>query len=537
MDTIIKNSNEKDTVSLAAEIIKKGGLVAIPTETVYGLAADALSPNAVTQIFKAKGRPSDNPLIVHISDISQADRLAKKLPDSFFKLADRFWPGPLTMIVEKSDLVPKTTSGGLDTVAIRMPDSLITREIISASGCPLAAPSANISGSPSPTTARHVKNDMQGKIDMIVDGGECAVGVESTVITLVGDIPMILRPGGITKEQLELVIGRVDIHPAVVGELKSDEQATSPGMKYKHYAPKTQVVILDCDKKDYIKFILLNKDNNIGALCFDGDEKYIPVPHVCYGSEEDDLSQAAELFAALRECDGMNVDIVYARMPHRDGVGLAVYNRLIRAAAHKIVKPSLPFIVGLTGGSGAGKTTVSQAFAQNGFFAVDADGAAREVVRPGSSTLKALAEAFSDGIINPDGSLNRKALADRAFADKKSTEILNSITHPAIVSLIFDKIRESGAKFVLIDAPQLFESGLNEVCDLTVGVTADRAVRLTRIMRRDGIDRAAAEKRIDAANSDEFFIKNCDKILVNNGQQSEALTQAENIARDALKGR
>ena len=251
MKTLILDEND---IEKAAEIIKNGGLVAMPTETVYGLAANALDGKAVARIFKAKGRPMDNPLIVHISDISQIDSLVREFPEKARILAEKFWAGPLTMILPKSDIIPDEVSAGLDTVAIRFPSNKIAQALI-AKSMPLAAPSANLSGSPSPTNARHVFDDMNGRINAIIDGGECEVGVESTVITLSTDTPRLLRPGGITVEQLRKAIGNVIIDDAVLNPLKSGEKAASPGMKYKHYAPKAHIILLEGSDSDFIEYV------------------------------------------------------------------------------------------------------------------------------------------------------------------------------------------------------------------------------------------------------------------------------------------
>ncbi len=318
--------------------LRHGGLAAIPTETVYGLAANALDGEAVSKIYEAKGRPSDNPLIVHISDIKQWAPLVESIPDSAMKLAKKFWPGPLTIILKKSELIPDRVSGGLDTVAVRMPAHPIARAVIEKAGVPLAAPSANTSGKPSPTTAKHVKDDLDGKIDFIIDGGACTVGVESTVITLVSDPPVLLRPGGITPKMLESVLGSISINDAVYNKLADTAVAASPGMKYKHYSPKAEVVILKGSFESYKKYVESRKDGNIAALCFDGEaEKLCGVRTLTYGRQDDSLSQANKIFDALRKVDELGIKKVYARYPDPDGVGLAVFNRLVRAAAFNIV--------------------------------------------------------------------------------------------------------------------------------------------------------------------------------------------------------
>lgn len=250
METKVLSTNDED-IALAGKILANGGLVAFPTETVYGLGANALNENAVKNIYKAKGRPSDNPLIVHIANKEDIVPLVKEVTPKAQALIDAFFPGPLTIILPKSDLIGKVVSGGLDTVAVRMPINEVANKVIKAAGCPIAAPSANTSGLPSPTRAKYVIDDMSGKIEAIIDGGDCEFGVESTVITLATDIPTVLRPGAVTKEMLEGVIGEVEVANAVLHGMKDNETAASPGMKYKHYAPKARVVIVDADRKTY----------------------------------------------------------------------------------------------------------------------------------------------------------------------------------------------------------------------------------------------------------------------------------------------
>lgn len=327
----------KDT-QVAAKILREGGLVAIPTETVYGLAANALDENAVRKIFVAKGRPSDNPLIVHISKVEEIEALVRDFPPEAQRLAEAFWPGPLTIILRKSDAIPDVISGGLDTVAIRLPAHPVAREIIEAAGCPLAAPSANLSGSPSPTKASHVIDDLSGKIDAIVDAGACSVGLESTVISLCTRVPRVLRPGAVTVEQLRKVLGKVEVDAAVLSQLEKNATPTSPGMKYKHYAPRAKVVIINGSREQYISYVNTHCDSNVAALCYEEDAADIAVPTVAYGSEANSSAQATMLFAALRKCDALSeVDLIYARCPSQSGVGLAVYNRLLRAAGFDVI--------------------------------------------------------------------------------------------------------------------------------------------------------------------------------------------------------
>lgn len=339
MNTIQLKDNEND-IKKAAEILKNGGLIGLPTETVYGLAANALDGNAVAKIFKAKGRPMDNPLIVHIADFSDIEKynLVKAISQTAITLAEAFWPGPLTIIMEKSDIIPDEVSAGLSTVAIRFPCHPVAQRIIRASGLPLAAPSANLSGSPSPTTALHVMNDLNGKIDAVVDGGACDVGLESTVITLATEVPRVLRPGGITVEQLSSVIGNVDVDDAVVHKLQDGAVASSPGMKYKHYSPKSDVILLNCSDEEYIKYINDRASNDVAALCCDEDINFLKVNTYSLGKRKDYKAHAQHLFEMLRKIDDDGkAKTVYSRLPSANGVGLAVYNRLIRAAGFEVI--------------------------------------------------------------------------------------------------------------------------------------------------------------------------------------------------------
>lgn len=323
-----------ESVSKAAEILKRGGLVAIPTETVYGLAANALDENAVRDIFRAKGRPQDNPLIVHIASLEMLPPLVKEIPEIAKRLAERFWGGPLTMIFNKSEKIPSVTSGGLDTVAVRMPASEAACEIIKKCGFPLAAPSANLSGKPSPTTAAHVFEDMNGKLPLIIDGGECSVGVESTVICFSGNKIHILRPGGITEEMLA-EFGEVEIDKAVTAQPKADERVLSPGMKYRHYSPKAEVFIVNAHGKAFSDYALkrAETERNLIALGAGVLEKGV---FLDYGATPE--IQAQRLFALLRKADELGAEIVLVEMPEQNGVGLAVYNRLLRAAGFRILE-------------------------------------------------------------------------------------------------------------------------------------------------------------------------------------------------------
>ena len=323
-------------INTAVELLSGGEVVGIPTETVYGLGANALDETAVRKIFQAKGRPADNPLIVHISDMDMIRPLVMDIPELAYKCAEEFWPGPLTMILPKSGIIPHVTSGGLDTVGIRMPSHKTAKAIINKCGFPIAAPSANLSGSPSPTTASHVFNDMNGRIPAIVDGGYSAVGVESTVISFEGDRIRILRPGFVSQEDLMEITPDVVIDKGVVAQLESGAVARSPGMKYKHYAPKADITIVEGSLEAFRAYVSKKLSADLVCMTFtDSDCDGLDVRYISYG--DTDEKQAHLLFDTLRELDEIGAKKVLARCPNKSGVGLAVYNRLLRAAAFQVV--------------------------------------------------------------------------------------------------------------------------------------------------------------------------------------------------------
>lgn len=338
MKTLMLSADTPETPGIAAELIKRGELVAIPTETVYGLGADGLNEAAVCKIFEAKGRPQDNPLILHICGPEQIELFCHHIPQKAYDLADAFWPGPLTMVLPARSIVPKRTTAGLDTVAIRCPDNAVTREIIRLSGVPIAAPSANISGKPSTTTARHVLHDHDGKIAAIVDGGPCRVGVESTIVDLTEERPRLLRPGGITPEQLFAVLGDLVVDKAVTAQIDKDAVVKAPGMKYRHYAPSEPVVIVSGSREKAAEYIRRHFAPGDRVLCF---QEELPLYSGCnplsYGQEADVNTLSAGLFAALRELDDPSIHQVFARCPVGGGVAYAVQNRLKKAAAFHIV--------------------------------------------------------------------------------------------------------------------------------------------------------------------------------------------------------
>lgn len=344
MITVVKSTDseniDQNVIEEAAEILKKGGLVAFPTETVYGLGANGLDANACKKIYEAKGRPSDNPLILHIGERTQLEKIVEEIPDCAEMIMDAFWPGPITIIFKKKDIVPDSVSGHFGTVAVRFPSNKIARSIINAANIPIAAPSANTSGKPSPTRASHVVFDMDGKIDMIIDGGDTKFGLESTIIDVSGDVPTILRPGAITKEMIEDVIGYIETDPAIRGELvKAAPKA--PGMKYKHYSPNAQVVLVKGECEKVVEHInTLTKEKKLqglktGVMTTDENEKmYNADVVISLGKRKDTKQIASNLFKTLREFDDYSVDIVYSEVFSECGEGMAIMNRLKKAAGN-----------------------------------------------------------------------------------------------------------------------------------------------------------------------------------------------------------
>lgn len=330
MKTILYRTIED--IPAVARLLQEGQVVGIPTETVYGLAANALDEQAVLKIFAAKNRPADNPLIVHIATWEDLAPLTQEIPPKAIALAQAFWPGPLTLVLPRSSRVPDVVTAGGDTVAVRMPSHPMARAIITACGLPLAAPSANRSGSPSPTAAKHVMDDLSGVIPAVFDGGECEVGVESTVLSLVEATPRLLRPGGITLQQLQQVVGEVTVDPSITQNVHLSH-VSSPGMKYKHYAPKAKVTVLCGSRQAYVDFMNHQAEADAVALCFQEEAEQIHRAVLCLGHQNNGQEIARNLFALLRQADEQQTSRIYAHCPSREGMGLAVYNRLIRAAA------------------------------------------------------------------------------------------------------------------------------------------------------------------------------------------------------------
>lgn len=331
-------ATDKKSLASAGEIIRNGGLVAFPTETVYGLGASAFMPDAVKAIYEAKGRPQDNPLIVHISDIAEIDLLARDITDDAKALIHAFMPGPFTVILKKSNLVPDMVTAGRDTVAIRLPENATARAFIKEAGVPVAAPSANISGKPSPTKASHVKDDLFGRIDAIIDGEDCTVGVESTIVDATGKVPVLLRPGGITLEELKSVVSDIIVDERILSSLKDGEAPLCPGMKYTHYAPLAEVTVVEGDmsavKKKINELLAVNEGKICGVLTM-SENAYDSA--IILSGGESNKDYARSLFSNLREFDRLGVEVVFAEFQSRDGYGLAIKNRLYKAASHRVI--------------------------------------------------------------------------------------------------------------------------------------------------------------------------------------------------------
>ena len=350
METIMREyrpeSPDEEVMAIAGQILKNGGLVAFPTETVYGLGGDGLNPEASGKIYGAKGRPSDNPLIIHIADMEALKVLTSRIPEEAYKLADHFWPGPLTMIMPKAQIVPRQTTGGLDTVAIRMPSHPTAYELIRSSGMYIAAPSANTSGRPSPTSAAHVAQDLDGRIDMIIDGGKVDIGLESTIVDLTGDVPTILRPGFITKAMLEAVVGEVAVDPTLLKDKPDPNiRPKAPGMMYRHYAPKGELLVVE-GRADAVARTINTEIEKMQAeglkcaviCCEENMSSYQADVIVNIGSRTDEGQIAANLFEVLREMDEQDVQRIYSESFAGGNLGAAIMNRLLKAAGHRIFR-------------------------------------------------------------------------------------------------------------------------------------------------------------------------------------------------------
>ena len=522
---IFHPEQDKNAVAEAAAILRRGGLLGIPTETVYGLGADALNEDAVRRIFEAKGRPQDNPLIIHVPSADWLERYCQNVPPAAYRLAERFWPGPLTMILPRRPIVPLRTTGGLETVGVRCPDHPVTLAIIEAAGVPVAAPSGNTSGRPSPTTARHMMDDMLGKIDGIVDGGPCAVGVESTIIDLTVQPPRLLRPGGLPLEELEAVLGEVAVDKAVRQRLGDGEKAKAPGMKYRHYAPRAAVTVVTGTPRRSAAYIREHLPAGAGVICFD---EYAPLfaGHIVHrlGSQEDKLAQAQHVFDALRTFDDTDVTAIFAQCPDESGLGLAVGNRLKKAAGFHTVDVS-PLVIGFTGPTGAGKTSALRALERLGGLVLDCDAVYHDLLRTDSTLRDAITGAFGQ-VFAPDGTLDRQRLGTVVFSDPAALDTLNRIIYARLPRELLRRMDESSAPVVGIDAINLVESGLCRLCRRAVAVLAPSEQRVRRIMARDGIPEEYARLRVQAQKDDEFYRTHCTDTLFNDCADAAAFEDA-----------
>ena len=521
METKIFNPRQENTaIAEAAAILRRGGLVGIPTETVYGLGADGLNEDAVRRIFEAKGRPQDNPLILHVASADWLEHYCCNVPSVAYELAARFWPGPLTMILPRRECVPLRTTGGLESVGVRCPDHAVTLAIIETAGVPIAAPSGNTSGRPSPTTADHMIEDMSGKIDAIVDGGACSVGVESTIVDLTVTPPRLLRPGGLPLEALEEVLGEVSVDKAVREKLAEGEKPRAPGMKYRHYAPKAPVTVVTGSPQRSAAWILGRVRTGDGVICFD---EFAPLFGSCVvktlGGVGDKAEQARRVFDALRAFDETQVRHIYAQCPDESGLGLAIGNRLKKAAGFCVENAGTGLIFGLTGGTGAGKTSALRALEKLGGYILDCDALYHEMLRTDVPMREALTAAFGD-VFLPDGTLDRQKLGNVVFRDAEAMERLNNIVYAHLVP---EAARwAEGHDIVGFDAINVIESGMGRLCCRTVGVTAPAELRVRRIMARDGIDERYARMRIAAQKSDTFYYEHCTDVLENTEESPEA---------------
>ena len=528
----------EEKIEMAANIIRTGGLLAIPTETVYGLGANALDPEAVRRIFEAKGRPQDNPLIIHVPSAQWLPRFCEDVPPLAYTLARNFWPGPLTMILKRKSIVPDVTTAGLDSVGVRCPAHAVTQAIIRYAGVPIAAPSANTSGRPSCTTAEDVMEDMSGKIEGIVDGGPCTVGVESTIVDLTVMPPRLLRPGGLPLEDLQRVLGEIDVDKAVTAPLEEGEQPKAPGMKYRHYAPKAPVTVFTGNPRRTAQTMVQRMTAGSGVICFDEFESLFQGHEThLLGPVNDKEVQAQRVFDVLRTFDESSVTEILAQCPDNRGLGLAIGNRLKKAAGFHVVEVEEESIVlGLTGGTGAGKTSALKAIEDLGGLALDCDAVYYELLNTDAGLRAAIAEAFGAEVFNSNGTLNRKALGELVFGDSDRLDQLNDIVFRFLRPELERRIAAFQGKLCALDAVNLFESGIDKLCDCTVAVTSPIEMRVRRIMERDGIDEKYARLRVSAQQQDDYYRDKCDRDLSNTVDTPKAFRETAKEFFDRLIG-
>lgn len=524
METILLKANEESYLR-AAELLKKGCVVAIPTETVYGLAANALDPEAVKGIFAAKDRPQDNPLIVHIATLEQMESVTSHVPADAYRLAEAFWPGPLTMILPKASFIPNEVTAGLETVGVRMPSHMAAHRIIELS-CPLAAPSANTSGKPSPTSAAHVYEDMNGRVPLIIDGGRCSVGVESTVVDMTGDVPRVLRPGAITEEMIEEVLGRADTDIATKEGLKEGEKPKSPGMAYRHYAPKAPVILYEGAPDDTYDAICLEYKEGDGILCFDEYKEAFRKKGFrriySLGPSWDHRSHDRKLFSLLRHFDSTKAVRIHAQCPREYGGGEGCVNRMRKSAGFVCRKCTSKTVVGLTGGSGSGKSLFCSIIAngREDILTVDTDKVYHDLLDDPASPLTGEILSLFPTAENM-GRVDRKKLGSLVFGDKEAMAKLNEVAHRAVIEKTRRMVEESSCSVAVLDVPLLFQSGMDRLCTMTLSLLAGRSRVKGRIALRDGISEEAINMRLGSQPADRYYIRRSDLTLKNEGSAED----------------
>ena len=517
----------------AGDILRGGGLVAMPTETVYGLGADGTNPDAVQRIFDVKGRPQDNPLILHLSGPQWLPRYCADIPPLAFVLARKFWPGPLTFVLKRRNNVPDVITAGLDTVAVRCPNHPVAQALIRELGVPIAAPSANVSGRPSCTTAQEVLADMEGKIEAVADGGPCAVGVESTILDMTELPPRLLRPGGVSVEAIEALIGPIVVDKAVLGMNAENERPKSPGMKYRHYAPRAPLTVFSGAPDATAREMARRMCPRTGIVCFDEYRWMFPNQEIrALGPYDDPGEQARRLFSLLRAFDDTDCTEIYAQCPDSRGLGLAVGNRLKRAAGFRVVESGAErIILGLTGGTGAGKSTVLQVVEEMGGSVLDCDKLYHDALDQNEDMRTEIRLSFRN-VFTLDGELDRKKLGAAVFSNKDQMARLNRIVYRYLVPMVKEQLASVREGLCAVDAVNLAESGLSRLCDATIAVTAPMEVRVRRIMARDGIEEQYARLRISAQKPDEYYRSKCDYELNNVSDTPEVFL---NETRDFLR--
>lgn len=540
MKTLTDKINQDNIDLLAlqkyADMLKCGQLVAFPTETVYGLGANCLNADAVKKIFKVKNRPANNPLIAHISDFSMLKMLVKNVDASIEPLLKAFWPGALTVVFKKSDCVPDVVTAGGDTVAVRCPSHPIANALIRLAGVPIVAPSANLSTKPSPTEFEHVFCDLNGQVSGIIDGGSCDIGIESTVVLPTAKNTLtILRPGAVTPKMLEQKGFLVTVDKNVLTPVANNQKVASPGMLYRHYAPKAPMELVRGNDADAIRYIKskLGDYKAPAVLCFDGESQNFNAFCIEYGSKTEPLTLSHNLFASLRKFDATDVDYIFARVCEPEGVGLGIYNRMLRAASFNVTFATKKTVVGLTGSSGGGKTTAAKYFKNQGFCHINCDTLVHNTIYTDAEVLNNLKNLFGSDVVK-DNAVDRKALASIVFSNTDSYASLVSMLKPYIISYINRAIQSEPCELVLLDAPQLFEYGVDAVCDKTVAVLSNNA--LDNIISRDKITKAEAERRLLHQKQASFYIDNCDFVIHNNSTFAELENAVKQIANTIKKG-